>query len=95
MNKDEIFQYLLSHGFTQKDKEYRKDILVARHNEEKNRLEVFYDVGEKLPAYLYYDLIKDFKPNTIDSFFTNLYEAIKTFDEDENKQGSIETAKTP
>ncbi len=83
MNKDEIFQYLLSHGFTRKDNEYRKDILVARHNEEKNRLEVFYDVGEKLPVYWYYDLIKDFKPGTVENFFTNLYEAIKTFDEDE------------
>lgn len=83
MNKEEIFQYLLSHGFTQKDNEYRKDILVARHNEEKNRLEVFYDLGEKLPVYWYYDIIKDFNPNAIDSYFTNLHDAIKTFDEDE------------
>lgn len=81
MNKDEIFQYLLSHGFTRKDNEFRKDILVARHNEEKNRLEVLYDIGEKLPVYWYYDILKDLNPNAIDSYFNNLYDAIKTFDE--------------
>ncbi len=81
MNKDEIFQYLLSHGFTRKDNEFRKDILVARHNEERNRLEVLYDIGEKLPVYWYYDILKDFNPHAIDSYFNNLYDAIKTFDE--------------
>lgn len=80
MNKDEIFQYLLSHGFTRKDNEFRKDILVARHNEEKNRLEVLYDIGEKLPVYWYYDILKDLNPLAIDSYFNNLYDAIKTFD---------------
>lgn len=82
MSKDELIEYLTSHGFTANGNEYRKDILVVRQNDDESRFEVFYDSGERIriPVYWYYDLVKDFKPKVIDGLFTGLYDAISTFD---------------
>lgn len=83
MSKDELIEYLTSNGFTANGNEYRKDILVVRQNDDESRFEVFYDSGERTPAYWYYDLVKDFEPKVIDGFFTGLYDAISTFDEND------------
>lgn len=83
MSKDELIEYFTSHGFTTKGNEYRKDILVVRQNDDESRFEVFYDSGERIPAYWYYDFLKDFELKVIDRFFTGLYDAISTFDENE------------
>ena len=83
MSKDELIEYLTSHGFTANGNKYRKDILVVRQNDDKSRFEVFYDSGERIPVYWYYDLVKDFELKVIDGFFTGLYDAISTFDEND------------
>lgn len=80
MTKDELVKCLIDQGFASNRNEYRKDILVVSRNDKERRFEVFYDVGEKIPAYLYDDLIKDYKPVVLEHFFSNLYDAIKTFD---------------
>lgn len=80
MTKDELVKCLINQGFSHTGNEYRKDILVVARNDKERRFEVFYDVGEKTPAYLYDDLIKDYKPGVLEHFFSGLYDAIKTFD---------------
>ena len=81
MTKDEVVKCLLDQGFSRKGNEYRKDILVVSRNDKERRFEVFYDSGEKIPAYLYDDLIKDYKPGVLENFFSGLHDAIKTFDD--------------
>ena len=81
MSKDELIEYLTSHGFTANGNEYSKDILVVRQNDDESRFEVFYDSDERIPVYWYYDLVKNFEPKVIDGFFTGLYDAISTFDD--------------
>ncbi len=51
-------------------------------NDKERRFEIFYDTGERLPVYFYDDFLGGFTVKVIDGFFSGLYDAIKTFDED-------------
>lgn len=82
MNKDSLIDYLLSHGFERNGDRFSKDILVVERNDKERRFEIFYDVGERMPAYFYDDFLKDFTVKVFDGFFSGLYDAIKTFDEE-------------
>lgn len=85
MTKDGMISLLLAQGFTCEGNEYRKDILVFRRNDDEKRFEVFYSGEhgtEKTPVLWYDELYKDMKKNVVAYYVNNLYEAIKTFDED-------------
>ena len=79
MTPCEVIKYLREHGFNVHGTEYRKDILVVKRNDEEKRFEVYYDTGDRTPAYLYDDFIKDLSLAAIDSFFSGLYNAISRF----------------
>lgn len=84
MAPDGLISLLKAQGFTLDGDEYRKDILVFRRNESEKRFEVYYigKYGTKdTPVFWYDTLYKDMKRKVIENFVTNLYDAIKTFDE--------------
>jgi hypothetical protein len=84
MTPIEIISLLKNQGFTLDGDEYRKDILVFRRNEAEKRFEVYYigkDGTKDTPVLLYDTLYNDMTHKVIENFVTNLYNAIKTFDE--------------
>jgi hypothetical protein len=82
MTKESLIEYLLSHGFDRNGDRFSKDILVVERNDKERRFEIFYDTGERTPVYFYDDFLGGFTVKVIDGFFSGLYDAIKTFDED-------------
>lgn len=82
MTKESLIEYLLSHGFERNGDRFSKENLVVERNDKERRFEIFYDTGERVPAYFYDEFLGDFNVKVIDGFFTGLYDAIKTFDEE-------------